>query len=982
MQYKHFLRFSAFILAGVVLMTGFFVAESAFAAQSPDGSLINANGTVFLITGGQRRAFRSPAVFFSHGYNFNQVGVPSSEDLALTEGPIMIFRDGTLVKGPDNELVYLVTEGRKRGFTSAGGFLGLGYSFDNVVVSNVETFADLTEGEEIVGAGPFSSSLRHPAGTLINDNGTIFEMTATGRRAFISVEDFYSHGHDFSRVVLAHDADRLLPVEAIVRRREVIIRTSERGPSLPVLSGNLTTRERIPQNFSISAADPDGDSINYLVSWGDGSTDRQTFASGADYTVGHTWSRAGVYTVRIDVNDGYGHSASNVYYVSVNSIETTSAATSTVSVLSPAGGENLVLGRDTLNIRWSPALPGVDVIQLVSVTGHGSIAQLYGQMVQGYPTNTSGHYEYKLPGDLSFIQPGRHYINLIPAGGGAHAKSAEFTIASPIATVPPVAGLYSIASVDGQQGSYAPGAPISFKVKAVEPDGSIASYAEGFNIQAHLYNSAVGMNPSFEAANASYDASTGFWTVNLKAPSDISITYEVKVTLYCGSVRLDSLCVQRYGSIKEQAKTFRFNLTNTPAVLPSVRITAPNGGENWYTNCTTCTVNFDMSNISGHPTYVLQLVQYGQIRGTLHAEANKTVFVANSPSGIIGWTPGQYYYGGSLYTGEGAGYKIRITMNTTSGAITDESDTTFNILAATTAAPTGSPAFYKGPFKTSTVSCGDTYTFQVDGYSGSQVWLTQYKGSSSTPNYDAIYTVPTTYTSICNKDEGSYTNFVYPVVSGQRGGLLGVAYFTINPASTAVAPAPTGSPAFYKGPFKTSTVSCGDTYTFQVDGYSSSQIWLLQYKNGNIQNNGVFTVPSTYTSICPNDVGSYTSYVYTVQNGQQGSFLGSTSFSITAVQGAVTANLVPTAPTVNMPKSFQAGISQTISGYSLDPEGLPVVYTINWGDGSVVAVQHLGSGYPYQLNHSWSRAGAYIVTVTATDMSGNSRTAVIGIKVK
>ena len=209
-----------------------------------------------------------------------------------------------------------------------------------------------------------------------------------------------------------------------------------------------------------------------------------------------------------------------------------------------------------------------------------------------------------------------------------------------------------------------------------------------------------------------------------------------------------------------------------------------------------------------------------------------------------------------------------------------------------------------------------------------------------------------------------------------------MAYFTINPASTAVAPAPTGSPAFYKGPFKTSTVSCGDTYTFQVDGYSSSQIWLLQYKNGNIQNNGVFTVPSTYTSICPNDVGSYTSYVYTVQNGQQGSFLGSTSFSITAVQGAVTANLVPTAPTVNMPKSFQAGISQTISGYSLDPEGLPVVYTINWGDGSVVAVQHLGSGYPYQLNHSWSRAGAYIVTVTATDMSGNSRTAVIGIKVK
>src|SRR3989344_2832145 len=44
------------------------------------------------------------------------------------DGPVLGFKDGSLIKGSPYT-VYLIDSGKKRGFTSAAAFLGLGYSF-------------------------------------------------------------------------------------------------------------------------------------------------------------------------------------------------------------------------------------------------------------------------------------------------------------------------------------------------------------------------------------------------------------------------------------------------------------------------------------------------------------------------------------------------------------------------------------------------------------------------------------------------------------------------------------------------------------------------------------------------------------------------------------------------------------------------------------------------------------------------------------
>ena len=100
------------------------------------------------------------------------------------------------------------------------------------------------------------------------------------------------------------------------------------------------------------------------------------------------------------------------------------------------------------------------------------------------------------------------------------------------------------------------------------------------------------------------------------------------------------------------------------------------------------------------------------------------------------------------------------------------------------------PIFYKIPgFPTSSITCGDTYTFDVPGYT--TVWLKEWKGSGNLV-YNAQYNVPSTYTSVCNKDEGNYSVEVYitDYFTGQPDQPLGTTSLTINPIS-----APTPTPA-------------------------------------------------------------------------------------------------------------------------------------------------------------------------------------------
>lgn len=105
----------------------------ASAAVHPAGTNVVSNGTVYWINAsGQKQAYTSAGAFLSYGFNsWSNVVAASAEDLALPSGPFVPPMDGSLIN--DNGTVYLMTNGMRAGFTSAANFTGLGYSFANVI---------------------------------------------------------------------------------------------------------------------------------------------------------------------------------------------------------------------------------------------------------------------------------------------------------------------------------------------------------------------------------------------------------------------------------------------------------------------------------------------------------------------------------------------------------------------------------------------------------------------------------------------------------------------------------------------------------------------------------------------------------------------------------------------------------------------------------------------------------------------------------
>jgi hypothetical protein len=245
------------VAAGLALSTilwsvSFLALPAAFAAPHSEGCLVNSGGTVYLVTGGQRRGFTSAEVFASHGYNFGQVVAANAEDVALPVGPIMVYADGSLVKGPNDPLVYLVANGQKRGFVSGSVFTGLGYSFANIQWAPVNTFQDLPTGANVE-----SSTERHPGGTWVLDgSGTVWMMTSTGRKGVPSMEVFNSYGKSWAHVVSANASDVASANEGVLAAR-----ASCSGGTTPTGSVNVSLAG--PASTTLIVDSTDGGAGNF-----------------------------------------------------------------------------------------------------------------------------------------------------------------------------------------------------------------------------------------------------------------------------------------------------------------------------------------------------------------------------------------------------------------------------------------------------------------------------------------------------------------------------------------------------------------------------------------------------------------------------------------------------------------------------------------------------------------------------------------------
>lgn len=104
----------------------------------PEGALVLEGKTVWWILGSTKQGFESMAVFNTYGFPTSRIVKVNAADLALPQGPLVKFRDGTLVK--DGGAYYLISEGTARTFASLQALLDNGYKRESVITSSLSAY--------------------------------------------------------------------------------------------------------------------------------------------------------------------------------------------------------------------------------------------------------------------------------------------------------------------------------------------------------------------------------------------------------------------------------------------------------------------------------------------------------------------------------------------------------------------------------------------------------------------------------------------------------------------------------------------------------------------------------------------------------------------------------------------------------------------------------------------------------------------------
>ena len=82
--------------------------------------------------------FESEAVFKTYGFTFGRVVAANAADMALPVGPLVKFRDGTLVN--DQGTIYVISDGKKLGFRSMNALNTRGYAIKNAIQAKIDVY--------------------------------------------------------------------------------------------------------------------------------------------------------------------------------------------------------------------------------------------------------------------------------------------------------------------------------------------------------------------------------------------------------------------------------------------------------------------------------------------------------------------------------------------------------------------------------------------------------------------------------------------------------------------------------------------------------------------------------------------------------------------------------------------------------------------------------------------------------------------------
>jgi hypothetical protein len=187
------------------------------AASGGAESLIDDNGTFYLIINNVLHGITDPGMLTTYGFTFAMAEPATAADLALPQGNLLTPQDGSLVKSVQDPTVYLISGQQRYGFVSASVFTALGFKFSSVLVVTNPELQELPLASNLN-----NGSAQHLAGLDINRSGTIYWVGSDGQLHGYPSLAVYNSWHipgDFSRVVPANAADNALPVGATVAAR-------------------------------------------------------------------------------------------------------------------------------------------------------------------------------------------------------------------------------------------------------------------------------------------------------------------------------------------------------------------------------------------------------------------------------------------------------------------------------------------------------------------------------------------------------------------------------------------------------------------------------------------------------------------------------------------------------------------------------------------------------------------------------------------
>ncbi len=88
------------------------------------------------------------------------------------------------------------------------------------------------------------------------------------------------------------------------------ISAPNRTPSIPKISGPTDGSKDTRYSYAFGSTDQDNDDMNYIIDWGDGSTDESVFLpSGHFFSMLHSWAEPGMYTITVTASDNQSTSS-------------------------------------------------------------------------------------------------------------------------------------------------------------------------------------------------------------------------------------------------------------------------------------------------------------------------------------------------------------------------------------------------------------------------------------------------------------------------------------------------------------------------------------------------------------------------------------------------------------------------------------------------------------------------------------------------